>query len=596
MISSAELPPPAAARLVTGFAQAVLLALLFYAAEAGLWPATSGLVFAPLATLAVLVPVLLVMGLGHLRPATLAIWVGGAALLLAGLVLYDSYRDPDPSLARLHVDVAEDGYPLLPSPLFLGIAILSLFTAQALITAGDAERKLVARYPTYFDTAWKHAVQLGLSGLFVGAVWALLALGAWLFGLIGIDLWRIIRHEWFSFPATMLAAAAALHLTDWQTGMVRAVRSLLLLLFSWLLPLIVLIVAGFLLSLPFTGLAQLWKTGFAAALLLTAAGALVVLINAAYQDGRAPGPRLLGYAARLAALLLLPLIALAAYAVALRVGQYGWTGERIFAAAALVIAAGYGMGYAAAVPRRGALRGIERANIVMSVATLGVLLLLVSPLADPARLAVADQLARLAEGRVPAEKFDFNFLRFHSKRFGRDALARLAETGEGKDAALIRRNAEGTQKLKYSWEHYREESPLPRGVAAAIAVYPAGRTLPPSFVQQDWPAAFQATFQPIPDCLTDRDAEGCEAYFVALEDGAAEAIILADEIDNTVFQQQGDGSWRFVGTLGSGLGCGLREALRTGRFKTVPSAWQDIQVGDRRFPLNRQAASRPDCQ
>jgi hypothetical protein len=55
---------------------------------------------------------------------------------------------------------------------------------------------------------------------------------------------------------------------------------------SWILPVAVVLVAGFICSLPFTGLAALWETRHATSVLLSAA-VLLVLINAAFQNGEA---------------------------------------------------------------------------------------------------------------------------------------------------------------------------------------------------------------------------------------------------------------------------------------------------------------------
>ena len=77
-------------------------------------------------------------------------------------------------------------------------------------------------------------------------------------------------------------------------------------LLSWLLPVMTLLAIAFLLALPFTGLEPLWSTRQATAILLTASSALVVLINAGYQDGRYASPATLRYASRTAALVLIP--------------------------------------------------------------------------------------------------------------------------------------------------------------------------------------------------------------------------------------------------------------------------------------------------
>jgi hypothetical protein len=116
---------------------------------------------------------------------------------------------------------------------------------------------------------------------------------------------------------------------------VRGVRTLASTLLSWLLPLTTLIAAGFLAALLFTGLDPLWATRRAASLVLAIAAVLIVLINAVYQDGEREHPAafILRSAGIVAAVALTPLVAIAAHAVMLRVNQYGWTLERVFAAA-----------------------------------------------------------------------------------------------------------------------------------------------------------------------------------------------------------------------------------------------------------------------
>ena len=71
-------------------------------------------------------------------------------------------------------------------------------------------------------------------------------------------------------------------------------------------------------------------------------------------------------------------VAIAAFALSLRVGQYGWTPDRIEATAACVIGAGYALGYAAAaLPMLGPwMRLLERVNVVMALVVMATALAL----------------------------------------------------------------------------------------------------------------------------------------------------------------------------------------------------------------------------
>ncbi|MFY0057026.1 hypothetical protein ABTP94_18390, partial [Acinetobacter baumannii] len=90
-----------------------------------------------------------------------------------------------------------------------------------------------------FDVAWKAGVQLALSLGFTLAFWLLLQLGAALFHVIGVKaLSSLIGEAWFAIPVTCLAFALAVQLTDVRDGLIRGVRTVALMLLSWLLPVI----------------------------------------------------------------------------------------------------------------------------------------------------------------------------------------------------------------------------------------------------------------------------------------------------------------------------------------------------------------------
>ena len=241
----------------------------------------------------------------------------------------------------------------------------------------------------------------------------------------------------------------------------------------------VLIAGGFLATLPFTGLAPLWATKRAAALLLTAAAFLIVLANAAYQDGTERPPAALAWAARIAGVLLAPITALAAYAIWLRIDQYGLTPERVYGIACVVVAAGYAVGYATAALKPGAwMKPLEATNIALAFVVIAVLLALFTPIADPARLSVNDQVARLRAGAVKPEAFDYAFLRFEGGKFGREALANLAKDPN----AAVSGPAKTALKADKPFE-LSEARRKPRSMSD-IRVYPAGQALPADFTAQ----------------------------------------------------------------------------------------------------------------
>ncbi|HWU15599.1 MAG TPA: DUF4153 domain-containing protein, partial [Caulobacter sp.] len=474
-------------------------------------------------------------------------------------------------------DPAARGVDALGPQTFFAVAAL-IFIGHHLVEPADIERRRIAAYSAYFDVTWKHGVQGALSVGFTGAFWLLLFLAAALFKLIGVDaIETLIRREWFAFPATAVIFAAAVQLTDVRANLVRGVRTVALTLLSWLLPLMALIAAAFLLTLPFTGLEPLWKTKSATAILLVADAFLILLANAAYQDGTERAAVVLKWAARLAGLLLVPITGLAAYGLSLRIGQYGLSPDRIIAAACVLVAAGYAMGYAVAAVRPGAwMKTLETTNIAMAFGVIAVLLALCTPVADPRRLSVEDQVKRLESGRVKAAEFDFRFLRFDAGRYGQRAFERLKhdKRADIRDAVGVAARLEG----RYDQPVKAAPSPLSKA-----QVFPAGQVLPPDFVAQ-----FAADRSP---AFCGAIGKPCRANVLDLDkDGVSEILIEAGE--GVAVYKRDDGHWRRYGffrlTECYSAGASPEDDMTrfiTANLETVEPDMPDIKYAGERFRI-----------
>jgi Domain of unknown function (DUF4153) len=538
--------------------------------------------FAPLLVVAILVPTVVVAGLGNMRLRTLAAWTAVATAVCAGLAMYNIFRDPTGGSAIQRVT---------PTPTLWLYLAAGLFITHSLIASGDADRKFIASYSRYFDVSWKQGVQLTLALCFVALFWAMLWLGAELFRLINIEfLADLIERRWFSIPTTALAFTCALHITDIRAGLVRGTRTLSLSLLSWLLPVMTLITVAFLSVLPFNGLEPLWSTQRATVILLAAAAALVFLINDAYQGGDVQDtlPEIVRYSGRAAALALVPVVALAASGLALRVGQYGWTPDRIIALACIVVAGCYALGYAFAAVRGGAwLQSIEVTNVATAYVVLAVLLALLTPVADPARLSVTDQVARLESGKIAPDQFDFVFLRFLSGRYGEQALEQLKTNQDGPDAVRISQKANEAldwRTRSQARENIPRATPQTRVANITVLNSPA---LPDSFVQQNW-EAMPPVF--LPRCLT-ANAK-CEAILADLDgDGTPEILLFtAPTGPAAAFHSIADGKWAFLGAIANANCAGIREALRARMFETVAPLLKEIEVNGQRLRVTSECA------
>lgn len=575
----------ALARVAVGLMPGIALYLLQRAVEAKTWPATDGLTFAPLLVVAIFVPIIVVAGLGNMRPRTLAVWAAVATAVCAGLAVYNIFRDPTGGTATQRITPT--------ATLWLSVAV-GLFITHSLIASGEADRKFIAGYSRYFDVSWKQGVQLALAVCFVALFWAMLWLGAELFRLIKIEfLADLIKRSWFWIPVTTLVFTYALHITDIRASLVRGTRTLSLSLLSWLLPVMTLIAVAFLLALPFTGLEPLWSTRRATGILLAAAAALVFLINDAYQGGDVESTvaAIVRYSGSLAALALIPVVALAAYGLALRVGQYGWTPDRIIALACIAVAGCYAVGYALAAVHRGTwLKSIEITNVVTAYVILAALLALLTPVADPARLSVADQVARLESGKMSPDQFDFAFLRFLSGRYGEQALERLKTKQDGPDAIRISQKA--NEALDWRTRAQAQQGIVratPQSRAANITFLNSGGPLADSFVQQNWEGMPRSFL--LPRCLT-ANAK-CEAIFADLDgDGTPEILLFtAPTGAAAAFQSTSAGKWAFLGPLANAHCAGIRDALRAGKFETVAPLLKEIEANGQRLRVNTECAS-----
>jgi len=582
-------------RILLGLLQGLFLYGLYRAAEQRVWPATEFQLFVPLVLAALFVPILLVSGLGHMPRRQLVLWGATVALVLAGLGWYDAWRSADLPLPPLtgqagagHARIpglhrsAYPGWPLV------WCSAAGLFIAHSLVMAAVRERRRIAAYATHFDVAWTLGVQLAFSALFTGVGWLVLLLGAGLFELVKLKfLTELLHEEWFAIPVTTFAFACAMHLTDMRPAIVRGIRGLLLALMSWLLPVAVLLVGGFLATLPFTGLAPLWGTRHAAGLLLCAAAVFVVLVNAAWQQGDDAGAvaRVVRVAARTASLLPVPLVVIAIHALFLRVRDYGWTGERVGAAACMLVAACYAAGYFQAGLRAGWLPSLARVNIAVAFVIVGLLLALFSPLLDPVRISVASQVARLESGKVAADKFDFAFLRFGGERFGRAALDRLERRPPGPDGTLVRRHIAAVDKMENSWDR-DGLAPLPDELAANLRVHPAGAGLPASFLRTDWTS--KKDNWEYPECLRGTK-QRCDAFVLDADgDGRTEVLVTPQAgPGGVVLALDAQGQWIRVADVVYTLAeCErLHRELSAGNVRIVEPRLKDLDIGGIRARL-----------
>jgi hypothetical protein len=460
--------------LLLGLIQGLLMLSAYIVATRDILKVPEDLIWlVPWWTVAIAVPPALQLVLTDTRDRRT--WLFGLRLLgvLALTAAYAAYAGT----------MESNGPPSYVFTTFIGWYVLLPFV-QAVLKTG----RLRPDYSTLFEFAWNNGITLLIASIFTGIFWALLALWAGLFDVIGIKLFsKLFYNPYFGYPVTAVVFAFALYLGRNHVSAVVTVRRVILAVFKGLLPLLAVITLLFLAALPFMGLKPLWATGKATALMLALQILSLFFLNAVFQNGQGepPYPAWLRALVRAAIVLLPVYTVLCAYALYLRIDQHGWSMDRFWAVLLTAVIGLYTLGYAAAALRRSAvwMAGMAPVNVAIAAVVVALSVAVNSPLLDAQRISASSQVARLLNGKVAAADFDYRYLRFDLGRAGKTALARLKEIGDHPEATTIRASAEKALNQKHRYGAEMDNIRTAAQAAKRFAVYPRGERLSDSFLE-----------------------------------------------------------------------------------------------------------------
>ena len=263
-------------------------------------------------------------------------------------------------------------------------------------------------YPALFSTAWTIVVRYAAAWVFVGVVWGVVFLSDTLLSIVGLTVIKdLIAIEVVPFVVTGLTLGLALAVVHEMKDYVSPY--LILRLLRLLLPVVLVVMVVFIVALPIQGLSGIFGTLSVAATLLgmTAAAATLITTSIDQSEAEATESPLLALATQALALILPIPAGLSAYSIWLRVGQYGWTPDRLFAAAMAALALGYGLLYAAALIKRSAwMENIRQANVYMALAGVAAAVLWLTPILNAERISANNLVARYQSGAMPAASLD----------------------------------------------------------------------------------------------------------------------------------------------------------------------------------------------
>ncbi len=364
---------------------------------------------------------------GPLRPGRAAIGALVLAVGVAALLGLASFRFS-----------SVDGTFLNPFSMLAGVVLALVPMPFWIASHGPGWRD----YPALFTQSWGIVVRMAAAWAFVGLVWGLIFLSDTLLRVVGLtaisDILEVGFVPWVITGGVLgLALAVVQELSDYVSPY------LILRLLRLLLPIVALVTLVFLVALPVQGVSGLLGGISVALTLLAMAGAGATLVTTAVDcdEAQATASPVLVWAARVLSLMLPIMAAFAAWAVWLRVGQYGWTPDRLFAAEVAVLALGYGGLYAWAVLRgTGWMGRIRSANITMALALTALAALSLTPVLNAERISANSQMSRFEEGRLTVEQIDpwlFKRWGFAGERALASLAARAREPGQEALAAQL---------------------------------------------------------------------------------------------------------------------------------------------------------------
>ncbi|MEO7688988.1 MAG: DUF4153 domain-containing protein [Sphingomonas sp.] len=337
-------------------------------------------------------------------------------------------------------------------------------------------------YAQVHGHAWTNVVLWFAFWAFIGLAFLLAWLLSALFDLIGLHFIReMLQRHWFSAGLAGAAFGGSLGLFRERDRVVRLLQRVVTAVLAVLAPVFGTGLLLFLVALPFTGLGALWEaTKSTTPILLSCVIGALILANAVIgngEDEEATNP-VLRWGAMALGLAALPLCVIAAIATGLRIDQYGFTPDRLWALVFVILATAYGVAYfgSLVLGRSGWTVRIRPANLRMAFVVSFIALFLATPILSFNAISTRDQVARLESGRIKPDKFDWAALAFDFGDSGKAALKRLTSSR----VALVRAKAKDalSKTSRYDFDPLVMMSERSDPFTGSFIIRPAGAPLP----------------------------------------------------------------------------------------------------------------------
>ena len=464
--------------------------------------------------------------------------------------------------------------------LLMGVMLLP-WIQQSLRVHND-----ITRYSYFYQSVWHNVLVLLVIFITNGLTWLVLLLWSELFKLVGITFFKTLffSTDWFIYLTLGLVTALAVILARTQSRLIDSIQKLFTLIATGLLPLVSLLTLLFIITLPFAGLNAISRHISAAGLLLTLAFLQLLLMAVVRDPQKAsiPWAGPLRYLIK-TALLVTPLyVLIAAWALWLRVAQYGWTAERLHGALAVVVLLVWSLGYFVSIVwRKGqnplVLQG--KVNLAVSLLVLVILVLLNSPVLDSMRISVNSHMARYQSGKNTPDQVSIYMLE-QSGRYGRAALESLKSDVEYMKDPKRRRSLlmafDGVQRLQQRISE--------KALADNVLIAPGSGKPDATF----WSAVMKNLYNAM-ICI---EKDACVLVEQDLNsDGRAEWILFAFNSERYIVYGFDPDKKEWQELTMSLLPREITKeklltAAKEGKLGTKPKAWRDLTVDGETLDLN----------
>lgn len=283
------------------------------------------------------------------------------------------------------------------------------------------------------------------------------------------------------------------------------------------------------------------------------------------------------------ALLVAPLyVFVAAWALWLRVAQYGWTVDRLQGALAVLVLLVWSLGYFVSIVWRNGQNPLVlqgKVNLAVSLLVLVILVLLNSPVLDSMRISVNSHMARYQSGKNTPDQVTIYMLE-QSGRYGRAALESLKSNAEYMKDPIRARDL----LMALDGEQHLQKVVSEKSLAENVLIAPGSGKPDAAF----WSALIKERY----NVMTCIEKDACVLVEQDLNsDGRAERILFAFDDERYIVYGFDPDKKEWQELTMSLLPRDITKeklltAAKDGKLGTKPKAWRDLVVDGERLNVN----------